>query len=130
MKALPIERHAEGRPEIHYSRIYVRFRPWKKDGCFDAVFTGSVWELHHADLLDTTVIHGDGTTTAAKKGAENAQLSRARSMIKSPTLCNCANNNNTNASIPCALVPIANPGPYQVRKPVSSSCGKLTSMAH
>jgi len=36
---------------------------------FDAVFAGSVSTLHQANLLDATVIHGDGTTTAAKKGA-------------------------------------------------------------
>jgi transposase len=74
-KELPIEKDAEGRPEIHYTRIYARFRQWEKDGCFDAVFTGSVAELHDADLLDTTVIHGDGTTTAAKKGGDNIGFS-------------------------------------------------------
>jgi hypothetical protein len=30
-----------------------------------------VLALHHADLLDVSVIHGDGTTTAAKKGGDN-----------------------------------------------------------
>jgi hypothetical protein len=30
-----------------------------------------VLKLHQANLLDTTVIHGDGTTTAAKKGGDN-----------------------------------------------------------
>jgi hypothetical protein len=28
-------------------------------------------QLHHDELLDITVIHGDGTTTAAKKGGDN-----------------------------------------------------------
>src|ERR1700687_4864140 len=49
-KELPIEKDKEGRPEIHYTRIYGTFRRWQ------------------FDLLDVTVIHGDGTTTAAKKG--------------------------------------------------------------
>src|ERR1019366_9782935 len=35
------------------------------------IFAGSVLKLHQANLLDTTVIHGDGTTTAAKKGGDN-----------------------------------------------------------
>lgn len=74
-KELPIERDPEGRPEIHYTRIYDRFRQWERDGCFDAVFRDSVATLHHADLLDTTVIHGDGTTTAAKKGGDNIGFS-------------------------------------------------------
>ncbi|WP_220377518.1 hypothetical protein [Paraburkholderia sp. BL6669N2] len=35
----------------------------------DAIFAGSVSKLHDDRLLDLTVIHGDGTTTAAKKKA-------------------------------------------------------------
>jgi hypothetical protein len=34
----------------------------------DAIFAGSVSKLQQGNLIDTTVIHGDGTTTAAKKG--------------------------------------------------------------
>jgi transposase len=74
-KELPIEKGQDGRPEIHYTRIYSAFRKWQADGCFDAVFAGSVLKLHRADLLDTTVIHGDGTTTSAKKGGDNIGFS-------------------------------------------------------
>jgi transposase len=70
-KALPIERNAEGRPEIHYTRIYRTLRRWQADGCIDAIFAGLVRRLHQDQLLDLTVIHGDGTTTAAKKGGDN-----------------------------------------------------------
>jgi len=55
-KELPIEKDQEGRPEIHYTRIYGAFRRWQADGCFEAVFAGSVLKLHQANLLDTTVI--------------------------------------------------------------------------
>jgi transposase len=68
-KELPIEKDQEGRPEIHYTRIYGAFRKWQADGCFEAVFAGSVLKLHQANLLDTTVIHGDGTTTGRRKAA-------------------------------------------------------------
>jgi hypothetical protein len=34
-----------------------------------------VLTLHRADLLDAAVIHGDGTTTAAKKGGDNIGFS-------------------------------------------------------
>jgi hypothetical protein len=34
-----------------------------------------VLKLRQANLLDTTVIHGDGTTTAAKKGGDNIGFS-------------------------------------------------------
>src|ERR1035437_2084282 len=74
-KELPIEKDQEGRPEIHYTRIYGAFRRWQADGCFEAVFAGSVLKLHQANLLDTTVINGDGTTTAAKKGGDNIGFS-------------------------------------------------------
>jgi hypothetical protein len=45
-------------------------RRWQAEGCFDAIFEGSVFRLGQDDRLDITVIHGDGTTTAAKKGGE------------------------------------------------------------
>ncbi len=68
-KELPIERGADGEPEIHYSNIYRVFQRWVRDGCFDETFEQSVRSLHENGLLDTSTIHGDGTTTAAKKGA-------------------------------------------------------------
>jgi transposase len=69
-KELPIDKDGEGRPEIHYTRIYSTWRRWEADGCIAAIFEGSVWKLHQDELLDITVIHGDGTT-AAKKGGDN-----------------------------------------------------------
>jgi len=36
---LPIRTGKDGRPEIHYSRIYRMFRYWEKHGCIDAIFT-------------------------------------------------------------------------------------------
>jgi len=38
-KQLPIEKDSEGRPEIHYTRIYSTWRRWEADGCMDAIFT-------------------------------------------------------------------------------------------
>src|ERR1700692_3423867 len=70
-KALPIKMNAKGRPEIHYTRIYRALRRWQADGCIDRIFADSVRKLHQDGRLDLTVIHGDGTTTAAKKGVDN-----------------------------------------------------------
>ncbi|MGD0883612.1 MAG: transposase [Thermodesulfovibrionales bacterium] len=70
-KALPIEKTAEGHPEIHYSNVYRMFRRWERQGCFTEAFLASVLELHQQNLLDTSIIHGDGSTTAAKKGGDN-----------------------------------------------------------
>lgn len=70
-KELPIDKHADGQEEIHYTRIYRTFRRWVADDCIDAIFTGSVQALFESNLLDTSVVHGDGTTTIAKKGGDN-----------------------------------------------------------
>ncbi|WP_243658635.1 transposase [Paraburkholderia sp. BL9I2N2] len=70
-KALPIDKDCLGRPEIHHTRIYRAMQRWQAAGCMDAIFAGSVGKLHKDQLLDLTVIHGDGTTTVAKKGRDN-----------------------------------------------------------
>jgi len=74
-KELPIEKNKNGRPEIHYTRIYSAFRRFEAHGCFDAIFAGSVSQLQEKGYLDISVIHGDGTTTAAKKGGDNLGFS-------------------------------------------------------
>ena len=79
-KELPIQKDDEGRPEIHYTRIYSAWRRWEANGCIDAIFTGSVAQLHRDNLLDITVLHGDGTTTAAKKGGDNIGFSGHKKM--------------------------------------------------
>lgn len=66
---LPIDKTAEGKPEISYTRIFKHFRTWLKKGCFDRMFEASVALLSKNKLLDISIVHGDGTTTAAKKGA-------------------------------------------------------------
>ena len=66
---LHIEKDDAGKPEIHYSRLFRTFKRWVNDGCFEKIFVGSVGKLFENNLLDLDVIHGDGTTTAAKKGA-------------------------------------------------------------
>ena len=68
---LPIERNDKGRPEIHHTRIYRKMRRWQADGSIDRIFAGTVHKLHQDQILDLSVIHGDGTTTAAKKGGDN-----------------------------------------------------------
>lgn len=88
-KELPIERDREGRPEIHYTRIYNAFRKWQADGCFDAIFEGSVATLSQENLLDTAVIHGDGTTTAAKKGGDNIGFNGHKKMKGDKTVVFC-----------------------------------------
>jgi hypothetical protein len=74
-KELPIKQNKEGQPEIHYTRIYAAFRRYEAQGCLDAIFEGSVAILSLKGHLDISVIHGDGTTTVAKKGRDNLGFS-------------------------------------------------------
>ena len=60
-RKLPIERgprRSPGRFTISEDRRV--FRRWAADGCFDAVFAGTVLTLHQASLLDISIIHDDG----------------------------------------------------------------------
>jgi len=93
-KELPIEKDQNGRGEIHYSGVYRAFRRWEADGCFDAIFAGTVVTLNHADLLDTSVIHGDGTTTAAKKGGDNIGFSGHKKVKGDKVVAFCDRNCN------------------------------------
>src|SRR6201992_777400 len=93
-KELPIAKDRDGRLEIHYTRIYGAFRRWQADGCFEAIFAGSVLKLHQAELLDTTVIHGDGTTTAAKKGGDNIGFSGHKKVKGDKVVAFCDRNCN------------------------------------
>ena len=93
-KELPIEKDPNGRREIHYSGIYRAFRRWEADGCFDAIFAGTVVTLHRADLLDTSVIHGDGTTTTAKKGGDNIGFSGHKKVKGDKVVAFCDRNCN------------------------------------
>ena len=74
-KELSIAHGLDGEPEIHYTRVYRQFRRWHDEGCFEVIFANSVFALHDSGLLDTSVVHGDGTTTAAKKGGDNLGFS-------------------------------------------------------
>lgn len=65
---LPIEKTTDGKAEINYTRVFKHFRAWLKKGFFERMFEASVALLAKNNLLDTSILHGDGTTTAAKKG--------------------------------------------------------------
>src|SRR6202051_3722866 len=93
-KALPIRSNAKGRPEIHYTRIYRALRRWQADGCIERIFAGSVQKLHQDERLDLTVIHGDGTTTAAKKGGDNLGFSGHKKVKGDKVVAFCDRNCN------------------------------------
>jgi transposase len=105
-KELPIEKDADGHPEIHYTRVYGAFRRWQADGCFDIIFTVVVTRLHQTGLLDVTIIHGDGTTTAAKKGGDNVGFNGHKKIKGDKVVAFCDRNCNVIAPF------VAAPGNY------------------
>jgi transposase len=93
-KELPIATDKDGQPVIHYTRIYRVFRRWEASGCFDAIFSESVLRLKQNNLLDTKVVHGDGTTTAAKKGGDNIGYSGHKHIKGDKVVAFCDRNCN------------------------------------
>jgi transposase len=69
-KGLPIPKHDDGTPEIHYTTVYKVFAKWSDDGSIAAAFIASVGHLSEHQQLDLSVLHGDGTNTVAKKGGD------------------------------------------------------------
>src|ERR671914_1869194 len=67
-KCLPVPHDAQGKPTIHYTTIYKVFARWADDGSLWQAFVASVRHLAAEKHLDTSVLHGDGTITVAKKG--------------------------------------------------------------
>jgi len=93
-KELPIAKDENGEPEIHYTRIYRAFRRFEIHGCFENIFVGSVSLLHQEKLLDLRIIHGDGTTTAAKKGGDNLGYNGHKHMKGDKVVSFCDRNCN------------------------------------
>ena len=60
----------------------------------NAIFVGSVLKLHQNDLLNISVIHGDGTTTSAKKGGDNIGYSGHKHMKGDKIVAFCDRNCN------------------------------------
>lgn len=54
--------------EIHWSNIYKWHNRWSKDGSYERLFESSVLLLNKEGFLDTSILHGDGSNTIAKKG--------------------------------------------------------------
>jgi hypothetical protein len=67
-KCLPVPHDTDGQPTIHYTTVYRVFAKWADDGSLWQAFIASVRHLAAEKHLDTSVLHGDGTNTVAKKG--------------------------------------------------------------
>jgi len=70
-----IDKDENGLAEIHYTNAFRQFQRWCNDSSFDKLFESSVMHLQIKNMLDLSVLHGDGTTTPAKKGGDNIGFS-------------------------------------------------------
>src|SRR5262249_26307966 len=68
-KCRPVPTDSTGKPAIHYTTVYKVFAKWADDGSLWRAFVARMRHLAAAKHLDTSVLHGDGTNTVAKKGA-------------------------------------------------------------
>jgi hypothetical protein len=89
-KCLPIPKDANGTPAIHYTNVYRAFAKGAEDGALWPAFVASVRHLAAEKRLDTSILHGDGTNTVAKKGAmalatRRTNTRRARKSSRSRT---------------------------------------------
>jgi transposase len=64
---LPIYRN-----EIHWSNVYKWHNRWSKDGSYQNLFESTVDLLNQKGKLDTSILHGDGSNTVAKKGEKKS----------------------------------------------------------
>jgi len=122
-KELPIEKNKDGLPEIHYTRIYRAFRRFEVHGCFEAIFVASVLNLQQKDYLDISVIHGDGTTTAAKKGGDNLGFNGHKHMKGDKVVAFCDRNCNVIAPF------IAAPGNHNESPLLPKALSQVTNIA-
>lgn len=123
-KMLPIETDAKGLPEIHHTRIYRIMRRWQADGSIERVFAGSVRRLYDDRLLDLSTIHGDGTTTAAKKGGDNLGYSGHKHLKGDKVVAFCDRHCNIIAPFVTA------PGNRNESPLLREALPRLSAMAH
>ena len=90
-KCLPVPTDANGTPAIHYTTVDKVFAKWADDGSLWQALVARVRHLATEKQLDLSVLHGDGTTTVAKKGAmasgiRGTNTRRARKLSRSSTI--------------------------------------------
>ncbi|MCX6743539.1 MAG: transposase [Candidatus Parcubacteria bacterium] len=66
------ERLPVKKKEVHWSNIYKWHNRWSKDGSYENLLWHSVKDLRDSGKLDLSILHGDGSNTVAKKGANKS----------------------------------------------------------
>jgi transposase len=120
---LPIDSNDEGRREIHHPRIYRMMGRWQADGSIERMFAGMVHLLHQDQFFDLSVIHGDGTTTAAKQGGDNLGYSGHKHLKGCKVVAFCDRDCNIIAPF------VSAPGNRNESPLLRNALPKLTDMA-
>lgn len=102
-KMIPIAKDEEGKPEIHYSQIFRVYKQWVKYESTIKIFENSVLMCHEHGLLDTSILHGDGSTTMAKKGGDVLGFSGHKHMKGEKVVALC--DRNCNVISPMTIAP-------------------------
>ena len=68
-KCLPVPHDAQGKPAIHDTTVDTVCATWANAGSLWQACVARVRSLVAEQHLDTSILHGDGTTTMAQKGA-------------------------------------------------------------
>ena len=97
-------RTADGKTGIHYTTIYGVFAKWPDDGSLDQAFIASVRHLPVHGHLDLNVLHGDGTSSVAKKGGDGIGYSGRKHQKGEKILAVIDNNGFVLAPLPVAPV--------------------------
>jgi transposase len=74
-KMLPIEKDVEGKPEIHYTRVWYKWKSWVDNSSIAAIFYQSVTFLIENDALNLSMLNGDGTNVVSKLRAQEVGYS-------------------------------------------------------
>jgi hypothetical protein len=88
---------------------------------FGSIFTGSILTLHQGDLLDPSIFHGKGITTAAKKGGDN--IGYSKKMRGDKIVAFCDRNYNVNAAF------VSAPSNRDESPPLKEALPQLTRIA-
>lgn len=62
------------RNELCWTNVYKHHNRWSKDGSYERLFHSSVAFLSSENLLDLSILHGDGSNVVAKKGVKESDI--------------------------------------------------------
>ena len=89
-----IDKNKEGKCEIHYTNVFRWFKRWSNDKSWISVFNNTVMLLQQNNQLYLDILHGDGTSSMAKKGGDNIGYNGHKHFKGEKTVAICDRNCN------------------------------------